>query len=89
MLGGDPEAAYLVVLCGGFYALGLTVHADRAPREGAGAAGDRPAAWRLMIGLPPAILVWAGVTTAAAGLIKADRTRTLFGADLRGRRGTR
>jgi hypothetical protein len=60
VLGGDPEAAYLTVLCGGGYALVL------AHRERPGAAAPRRwPGWGWAAGLA----AWAALTVAAAYIV--------------------
>jgi hypothetical protein len=67
VLGGDPEAAYLTVLCGGGYALVL-------------AAGDGVSRWWRWWWAAITLVVWVAVTLAAA---YAAPQRTLPGPTLR------
>ncbi|HEV3122739.1 MAG TPA: hypothetical protein VGY53_12585, partial [Isosphaeraceae bacterium] len=84
-LGGDPESAYLVMLCAGGYALALAY----ARRENS--AGDRPAGsrrWRTLArvaGVALLVAVWIAATLLAAALLKArPQTRGMPGiSDLR------
>ncbi len=84
MLGGDPEAAYLVLLCGGLYTIVLAARGDRATGEEGHEGGDRPRAWWLVIGVTLAFSVWAGITLAAAAIIKAGRAQAPIDAESSG-----
>jgi hypothetical protein len=80
ILGGDPESAYLVVSCGGLYALGLSWYGGRGSR--AGDSGDEDGARRggsvtprVGLVIVAVMLAWVGITLGAAAWIKAHRAR--------------
>ena len=74
-LGGDPEAAYLIMMCGAVYALGLARGQCRVrPEEPSPAAA--PGRLGLLgtgFGLTLAILMWSAGTLLAATWVKSDR----------------
>ena len=77
-LGGDPEAAYLVVLSGGLYAIGLAWREHRGPRADNGPFRSRGKALWLGLGIVPATFAWVGITLVAAAAIKSNRARLPF-----------
>jgi hypothetical protein len=73
VLGGDPQAAYLLGLAGAGYALGLAWSRARARTAGQVPAGDGPRGTRArsvvpVFGLIAGILVWS-VATVAMGVL--------------------
>jgi hypothetical protein len=59
-LGGDPESAYVLGLCGGGYALGLVVMRQPATR------GRWPGGRRLVLALLGLLVIWVGATLLMA-----------------------
>jgi hypothetical protein len=72
-LGGDPEAAYLVVVSGGLYAIGLAWREHRGPRAEDGPVRGRGKALGLGLGIVLATFAWVGITLVAAAAIKSNR----------------
>jgi hypothetical protein len=75
VLGGDPEAAYLVVACGGLYALGLAWCDWRQALEQTRSGGNHPGGFRGGLVVLAAGFAWAGGTLGVAAWIKANRAR--------------
>ncbi|MFO0952105.1 MAG: hypothetical protein U0835_13345 [Isosphaeraceae bacterium] len=66
-LGGDPESAYLLVVCGFVYALGL---ACRTAPDGLRVPGGRLGS---LAGLVAGLTVWVGLTLLSARVVKSSR----------------
>jgi hypothetical protein len=73
VLGGDPEAAYLVVLSGGLYAAGLAGLELRHRHAGSFADRGRSKALWVGLGILLAALVWVGITLGLARFVKVNR----------------
>jgi hypothetical protein len=73
VLGGDPEAAYLVVLFGGLYALGLAWSEGHEPRAEEDPRSSRSKARWIGLGILLVPFAWVAITLSAAAFIKTNR----------------
>lgn len=71
-LGGDPESAYVLGVCAGGYALGLSGLRGR-DESSRSQSGSRPGRWRLAAAIVLLLVAWVGANVLLAGSLPAYR----------------